>query len=67
MANLGPSEAEDLHHVPATHRDSGTSVNFADGDVAADHGLKNDIDEQLVTAAEFVLRQNSAVLVYFTV
>lgn len=65
-ANLGPSEAEDLHHVPAAHRDYDTSANFTNGDVAADHVLRNDIYEQLVTAADFVLRQDGVLLVYVT-
>lgn len=65
-ANLGPSEAEDLHHVPAEHRDYDTSANFTNRDVAADHVLRNDINEQLVIAADFVLRQDGVLHVYVT-
>lgn len=64
MANLGPSEAEDLHHVPAAHCSSDTSPYVTNGDVAADYGLRNDFDAQLVIAADFVLQQDGVVLVF---
>lgn len=65
MANLGPLEAEDLHHVPVAHTDSDAGAYFTDGDAAADQGLRNGSDEQLVIAAHFALQQDGVLLVYF--